>query len=252
MTRTLLPHPEIKTQLMKIAAAQIKPDDGNIEDNITLHCHWAERAAHEDVQLIAFPEMSLTGYQRELAARYSFVPDDARLDPLKILSAEHNIIIVAGAPLNTGNQLHIGSFIIQPDGGVQMYTKQFLHGAEALFFMPGHQHNPLIKLADEKISLAICADIAHPEHALQASRRGTTVYLAGIFYTPDGIEQGYSDLQHYAGTYGMDVLMANYTGRSYRFPAAGLSAAWNSNGALMGALNETEESLLIYEKTVDQ
>lgn len=233
---------------MKIAAAQIKPDDGNIEANITQHCEWVELAANEGVQLIVFPEMSLTGYQREFAAQCSFLPEDTRLDPLKRLSAERNIIIIAGAPIDAGGQLYIGCFIMQPDGEVNRYTKQFLHGEEALFFVPGHQHNPLISLQEEKISLAICADIAHPEHALQASQRGTTVYIAGIFYTPDGMAQGYSDLRYYAATYGMDILMANYTGRSYHFPAAGLSAAWNSQGELVGSLGESEEGLLIYEK----
>ena len=42
--------------------------------------------------------------------------------------------------------------------------------------------------------------------------------------------------------------MANFTGESYRYPAAGQSAFWDASGHLVGQLDETAEGLLLAEK----
>ncbi len=57
---------------MKIAAAQTKPIHRNIEANLAAHFHLATIAADKGVQLIVFPEMSLTGYQHESVAQLAY------------------------------------------------------------------------------------------------------------------------------------------------------------------------------------
>ena len=52
---------------MKIAAAQIKNFEQNIDANIENHMRMIDLAALQEVQLIAFPEMSRNDYQMELA-----------------------------------------------------------------------------------------------------------------------------------------------------------------------------------------
>jgi len=47
---------------MKIAAAQIDTQLGNIEKNIEKHIQFCENALKEKANLIVFPELSLTGY----------------------------------------------------------------------------------------------------------------------------------------------------------------------------------------------
>src|SRR6185312_5020539 len=127
---------------IKIAAAQTLPHSQNTEANLRDHCRLAELAAQHSAQLIIFPEMSLTGYQRELAGNMAFSENDGRLDPLKKIAALHNIIIVAGAPIKTDAHLYIGAFIISPGNSLSIYTKQFLHSGEEKFFEPCFDHNP--------------------------------------------------------------------------------------------------------------
>jgi len=67
---------------MKIAAAQIKPIDKNIDANIQNHLRMIELAAQQNVKLILFPEMSLTGYERDKAEALSFTENDERLSVL--------------------------------------------------------------------------------------------------------------------------------------------------------------------------
>jgi len=232
---------------MKIAAAQIKSFQCNTEANMHLHLTMIKAAADQKVSLILFPEMSLTGYERALAADLSFTTNDERLAIFKEKSKEYQMYIIVGAPIQINKELHIGSFVISPNGEMEIYTKQFLHTGEEIYFTPNLEFNPLILVDTQKISMAICADITNPTHAENASRKNTSLYLASIFYTPTGIDEGYRILSHYAKKYQMNVLMSNYIGNAFNLEGAGMSAYWNSKGELVSHLINKEEQLLIIE-----
>ena len=233
---------------MKIAAAQTIPKDGDIEANVADHIRLAALAAQNGVQLIVFPEMSLTGYQIEGAKEKSFAEDDSRLAPLQKLSAEKNIVIIAGAPVQIGGQLYIGAFIWSPDNTTKVYTKQFLHEGEEKFFSNSFEHDPQIILGTEKVSTAICADITNPLHPENAAKAGSNLYVAGIFYTPEVSIKAHPKLSGYAKLHSMNVLMANYGGPSYGLEAGGKSGFWTNTGEIVGSLDESGEGLLIATK----
>ncbi|MBI3233918.1 MAG: carbon-nitrogen hydrolase family protein [Bacteroidetes bacterium] len=230
---------------MKIAAAQTIPKEGNIKINLQDHCRLAELAADNGAQLVVFPEMSITGYQKELGNKLSFAENDSRLDVLRQLSAKRNIIIIAGAPIKISHKLYIGSFILSPDNSVLIYTKQFLHQGEEIFFSSSDEYNPILELDDERISLAICADITNPEHPANAGKNKSTLYIASIFYSPKGITEAYGQLSAYANQYSMNILMANYGGESLGSPSAGQSAFWDATGEIITSTEEPGERLML-------
>lgn len=232
---------------MKIAAAQTMPQDGNIQANMDTHLRLTLHAADNGARLIIFPEMSLIGYMRESAADWAFTQDDQRLQPLKRLSVEKDITIIAGAPLAIGNSLYIGALIISPDDTVSVYTKQFLHPGEEVFFESSFDYNPLLDLDGEKISIAICADVNNPLHPQYAHARQAGLYIAGIFFEPQSIDRLYRQLADYSARFNMKILMANYGGPSYALDAAGRSAFWNDSGELVAQLETTGEEVLIVE-----
>ena len=57
---------------MILAAAQTKPTRRDIDANLSDHYHLIELAVKNKAQLIAFPEMSITGYEREHAQKLAF------------------------------------------------------------------------------------------------------------------------------------------------------------------------------------
>ncbi|MFB3387912.1 carbon-nitrogen hydrolase family protein [Flavobacterium sp. LAR06] len=232
---------------MILAAAQTKPTRGNIEANLTDHYRLIELAVQNGAQLIAFPEMSITGYERENAEKLAFKKDDSRLNHLQQLASENNITIVAGAPIQIENEMFIGEFVIAPDNSVSIYTKQFLHEGEDEFFQPSFDYNPMITIKDQKISFAICADIDNPLHPENACKRATDIYIASIFFTPNGIPNAYRDLQSYAEKHKMNVLMSNFSGESWGSSSAGQSAFWNNKGELVGQMNDLDSGLLLVE-----
>jgi predicted amidohydrolase len=233
---------------MILAAAQTKPTRGNIEANLLDHYRLIELAVKNGAQLIAFPELSISGYERENAEKLAFKKDDPRLDNLKKLAIDNSIVIVAGAPIQIENQLFIGEFIISPDNSVSIYTKQFLHEGEDEFFQSSFDYNPMLEIENQKISFAICADIDNPLHPENACKKETDIYIASIFFSPNGIPNAYSHLQNYAEKHKMNVLMSNFSGESWGYPSGGKSAFWNNKGELIGQMNDSYSGLLLVEK----
>lgn len=236
---------------MILAAAQTKPKRGDIDSNLVDHYRLIEIAAQKGADLIAFPELSITGYERENAAQLAFSKEDFRIDHLRELAIEHNIIIIAGAPIQTETELFIGEFIIFPDNSVSIYTKQFLHEGEDEFYQSSFDYNPMITIENQKISFAICADIDNPLHPENASKKETSIYIASIFFTPKGVPNAYRDLQNYAHKHKMNVLMSNFSGESWGYPSGGKSAFWNNKGELVAQMNDSDSGLLLVENQND-
>ena len=59
------------------AAAQSISVAGDVQANLAHHQRFMQVAAELDVQLLVFPELSLTGYERGLAADLAVLPEGA-------------------------------------------------------------------------------------------------------------------------------------------------------------------------------
>jgi predicted amidohydrolase len=236
---------------MILASAQTSPKRFDISANLNDHYKLIELASKNGADLILFPELSLTGYERAESKDLIFKKNDSRLNDLKKLSIKYQIIVIAGAPIQIGKDLFIGAFIIRPDNTVSIYTKQFLHTGEDIIYKSSFDYNPIIEINNERISIAICADINNPKHPEHAQKIGVTIYLAGIFFEPDDMEKAYKTLSSYAKEYSINVLMSNYTGQSWGLDGGGKSGFWDKNGNLIANLNGVESGLLLIEKVND-
>jgi predicted amidohydrolase len=229
---------------MIVAAAQISIQRDNVSANLQTHLKLIEIAAANGVQLLVFPELSLTGYAIDNAPSLAFEPEDERLIPLKKKAVDFNMIVVAGAPIRIEKELYIGAFIFLPHGQVKIYTKQHLHGDEGTVFSSNVLYNPRVEWEGEKISFAICADITHPSHPASASKENATIYTAGICYTPNGIEEAHMQLSSYAREFNIQVVMANYVGPVHQYNTAGRSAIWDPTGKLIAHADGETAGLL--------
>jgi predicted amidohydrolase len=225
-----------------IGAAQTIPVRGDVSTNVDEHLRLARLAAEEGVRLLVFPELSLTGYELDLAERLAFSRGDARLAPLLDAAAELSMTLVVGAPARLGTKLQLGAFILSPDRAIDVYTKHHL-GAfppsanpggsvpppEASVFAPGDR-NPLVRLGDGLAAVAVCADVGQPSHAKAAAERGARSYLASMFVIPADFPGDTAKLRSYAVQHAMVVLLANFGGPSGGLPSAGGSAIWSERG----------------------
>ena len=114
------------TDVRSIAVAQTCPIKGDVKANVDEHLRLSRIAASEGAQIVAFPELSLTGYELSLAHDVAFSEDDPRLSSLIKTSASSSMILIVGAPVRIGPRLYIGAFIIRPDQTTTLYTKHHL------------------------------------------------------------------------------------------------------------------------------
>jgi len=236
---------------LRIAAAQSISQPGDIATNIATHCRFIEAAAEAGVNVLVFPELSLTGYELSQLSENLIALDDARLAPLRYLVHANNMIVIVGAPLAAINPVgvHIGAIILFPDGTTGHYCKQHLHpGEEQRVALPGPILQQRYQLGDEIFALAICADILHAKHARSASSVGTTLYLASVLISESGYETDTTYLQRYAEHYSFTALMANHGGASGGYASAGKSAVWSPEGDLIIAAPGAGNYLVIAEK----
>jgi predicted amidohydrolase len=177
----------------------------------------------------------------------AFTENDARLEQLKKLATQYQITVIAGAPIRIQSDLFLGEFCIAPNNSVSIYTKQFLHTGEEVYYKPSFDYNPMIEIENERISCAICADIDNPKHPENATNNNSSMYLASIFFSPNGIPQAHQLLQSYSMKHQLNVLMANFGGESYGSPSGGRSAFWNNKGELIAQMEDSGSGLLIVE-----
>jgi predicted amidohydrolase len=249
------------TRTRSIAAAQTVPIRGDVDANVERHVRLVHAAADEGAQLLVFPEMSLTGYELDLAADLAFAEEDPRLAPLAALASSHRMFLVVGAPVRIESRLHIGAFVLSPDGATDLYTKHHLGAfptsaspdgivppAERSVFHPGDR-NPLLCFAGNTAAVAVCADIGRPSHPQRAAERGARTYLASMFVIPPDFEQETAALQSYAVQHSMAVVLANYGGPSGGLPSAGGSAIWSEKGELLAQLDATGAGVVVAVET---
>ena len=151
---------------------------------------------------------------------------------LQQVADAHDIVIVAGAPIESEHGLHIGALCFAPRRPAVTYSKRFLHAGEDQAFAPGNGGDPL-SVHDHVVGIAICAEITHPEHASEAARRGASIYAASCFITPNGYAYDTNLLAGYAREHRMMVLMANFGNGNGTWMSAGGSAIWSHTGALL-------------------
>ena len=109
---------------MKISLAQIQPEAGNFDRNLKKHLYFIRRAAENEASLIAFPELSLTGYEPGLARQSATSPDDIRFQPIQQICDDRTIWVCAGMPIKSMDAIQIGMIIFQP-----RFSRKCLHQA---------------------------------------------------------------------------------------------------------------------------
>jgi predicted amidohydrolase len=233
----------------KIAAAQIESIRGDIARNIATHAAAIAAAAAHEVSVLVFPELSLTGYEPDLAAELAITATDERLAPLAELVSRHRMAIVVGAPLReAGTKPGLGAILLAADGSTRTYAKMHLGDMEPDYFTPGRA--PLsFATHGQRVGIAICADSSKPSHPQAYADLGATVYASGVFLNAEWYATDSPRLAAYASRFRMLVVMANHAASVGTYVSVGKSAVWVPDGTLLAQATGTERSLVIATHT---
>ncbi|MDP2771594.1 MAG: carbon-nitrogen hydrolase family protein [Giesbergeria sp.] len=236
---------------MRIAAAQTSSLPNEVAANVRTHLRFVEAAAATGVQVLVFPELSLTGYELADIGHTALDPNAPVLQPLCAAATRYGMALIVGAPTIAAERGHkpgIGAFVFEPDGSHAVYCKRYLHPGEDDYARAGCEDAHLRTWAGEPVALAICADMAEPAHADAAARGGASLYLAGVLISEAGYARDAALAQQHAARHGMGVLLANHGAPSGGYASAGRSAFWAPGGVLTGQTPSTGAWLLIAER----
>jgi len=174
------------SQQLTVGLAQLDVRLGAVEANLETHLEWIDRARQRGVELLLFPELSLTGYRllhltTRVALRAESSPVLARL-----AEASRQISIVAGGVEDGGDgTLYNSAFLFHRGELAHVHRKLYLptYGIfqEGRFFGAGRR---LGRPAAEGLALGmlICEDLWHPHLARGLAAGGAkllTVASAG-------------------------------------------------------------------------
>jgi predicted amidohydrolase len=231
---------------MKVCVAQIESFKGNLERNIDHHVSVIKQALKYQIDLIVFPELSLTNYEPTLAAELATHQGDPRFKILQELSDANHVIIGAGMPLRTQGGTTISMMLFHPAKPQSLYSKKYLHADEEPFFVSGDNFS-VFKVKDLSVALAICYEISIDQHVRDAQASGAEIYVASVVKSVRGAEKALMTLAETARRLKVPVLMSNSVGVADGDRCAGRSTVWNDEGKVLAQLGEKEQGFIVYD-----
>ncbi|NDJ78105.1 MAG: hypothetical protein GYB65_17795, partial [Chloroflexi bacterium] len=113
-----------------LGLAQINPTLGNIQTNLDCHLELIAQAADQGVELLLFPELSLTGYYlQDLVSEVSTQPtaDDPVFGPLLKATHEHGLDLTVGfVDEDHRNRFYIAQAYLSAGEVVHVHHKTYL------------------------------------------------------------------------------------------------------------------------------
>ncbi len=173
---------ELNRKKLRVALCQVNTLVGGIEANRDKILECLEKCREEGCDLVAFPELALTGYPPEdLLLKSDFIGDN--LKALKeIVSKCEKITVVIGFADRRGDELFNSAAIVHNKKVVAVYDKNCLpnYGVfdEKRYFSAGKE-TKIIRLDGFSFGVAICEDIWDKKGTAQKlSAAGVDLILA--------------------------------------------------------------------------
>lgn len=171
--------PRVPDKPLCIALHSANPRLGDVAANVAT---VAKAVAAKEADIVAFPEMFLSGYNiGDDVQRLALTLDDERLEPIRKAAKKAKAHVVVGGPRTPRRGVtHNSAFCIKPDGETTAYDKRalatFTTFQEGLFFRPGRT-NPVWETDLGGIGLSICYDLFFPEFQRRQCLNGADILL---------------------------------------------------------------------------
>ena len=254
---------------LRLALAQVDPTVGDLAGNVSLVHDWCHRAAGAGAQLVAFPEMVLTGYPVEdLVFRDSFVAASrAALEHLAtqlVTDGLGDLVVVVGyldadgpARLGAGASPGVGPrdalALLYRGRVVTRYFKHHLpnYGVfdEDRYFVPGDTMT-VVRTGGVDIALTVCEDIWQPGGPFTvaaAAQVGLVVNINGSPYERAKDDVRLPLVARRAAEAGATVAYVNMVGGQDELVFDGDSMIVAADGTLLARAPQFTEHLLVHD-----
>ncbi len=239
------------TATIRVAAAQINTTVGDIDGNARLIEEWIGLAQEQGADLVAFPELTITGYPPEDLVLYDNFIAANRAAVARIATTVGDIVALVGFVELEDGKLYNAAAVLHKGKMVATYRKIHLpnYGVfdERRYFTAGNQC-PVLSVRGIKIGINICEDIWEPVGPSEVQRAAGAQIVVNLNASPyESGKQGHrvsivTDLSRRNRIY---TLYVNQVGGQDELVFDGGSMLAGPDGELIGTAARFEESLLV-------
>lgn len=247
----------VPKQILRIGLVQMHCEKGRVETNLAAMAAYIEEAAARGVDIVCFPEMSITGYvdpSRDLVLDRT-APPIARF---VAFTKSFPVTAIAGfAEANPGGKPFITQVAARDGKALGFYRKNTIHADEKDLFAPG-TGVPIFVHPKAKTAVAVCADIDNPGVFAEAAGKGAHfVFLAaapGLYGARETRDwrAGYdwwrsechTKLSKYARENGIYIAAATQTGRTRDEDFPGGGYVFGPDGGCLAETKDWSEGML--------
>lgn len=200
---------------MKIGFFQFSPVFGKPQENLTI----IEKSIDDsnDIELLVFPELALTGYtfeDSEEAYSLSEEVGGTLTERLINIARKKDIKMAVGFLEREGKHLYNSSLLLGKDGIIGVYRKVHLFREEKAIFKAGNNGFPVFDVDKAKVGLLVCFDWIFPEAARTLALKGADIILHSAnlvmpFYQKAAVTRAIENK--------IFIVLANRTGSEERF-----------------------------------
>jgi NAD+ synthase (glutamine-hydrolysing) len=239
-----------RTDLLRVALAQINPTVGDIGGNASKISDQIARARDEGAALVVFPELALSGYPPEdLLLKTSFL--DAARTALRELAAQaQDIVAVVGYPEQAEDVYNTAAVLADGDV-VATYRKMYLpnYGVfdEQRYFQAGAEA-AIVEVNGVPIGISVCEDIWEPGPPARSEALAGAQVIVNLSASP--YRAGYGArrermLVQRAVDYLAAVVFVNTVGGQDELVFDGHSLAIDQDGEVLARAPQFEEALTL-------
>jgi len=207
---------------MKIGLAQMKCELGNVKANLNKIKEFISRAREEKINLLVFPELSLTGYSvKGLVPEVAIRIDNPIVEDLKRESKDISLGVGlveesrdynfynSALYLEEGEIKHLHRKIYLPTYGISEEKKYFVSGERMRAFETSYG----------RMAILICADSWHPVLPYISVLDGASIFIHSAASFEEGLGEEISNRiawerlnKFYAQTFSCYVIFVNRVG----------------------------------------
>jgi predicted amidohydrolase len=252
---------------LRIALVQMRSEKGDLAGNLVRIREQVADAARHGAEIVAFPEMSLTGYIDPARWPDAILDlDSPAVDDLAALTAGSRMTLIAGiVERNPAGKPFITQVVAQGGTLAGFYRKITVVDEEADWFSPV-EGVPIFRHRGVPFGVAICADIDNPAVFASAAEQGARIIfecaapgLYGEQATRDW-RAGYdwwrgecaTKLGGYARKHGVSIAVATQAGRTIDEDFPGGGYLFGPDGADLAATPDWSEGMLIIDAPLAQ
>jgi len=175
---------------LRLGLAQINPTVGNLADNTAVISRVYVEAAAAGCDVVAFPELAITGYPPEdLVLKPGFIVDNRRALDMLVASTGSTTLVVgfvdhAEMTVNgVAERLLFNAAAVARDGKLLgIYRKQLLPNYsvfdEERYFVPGPEDQPTFDVAGQRVAVSICEDLWAEGPVAQQAEQGAQLIIS--------------------------------------------------------------------------